>query len=60
VLHAAELQTFAHCERLQNSLSTDATGISASLLERSQFAVKYFNFCNLLNANSEKSPALMG
>jgi len=34
---------------------TDAIGVSASLLERSQFAVENFDFCNSLNANWKTS-----
>jgi len=57
----ADLQIFfAEYERLKDSLSTDATRVSASPLECSQFAVENFEFYNLLNANCERPLALMG
>jgi len=56
----AELQTFAEYERLEDSLSTDATNISASRIERSQFEAENFDFCNSLNSNSEEPPDLKG
>ena len=41
-------------------LSSDATGVSASSLERLQFVVDNSDFCNSLHANSENPRVLMG